>query len=77
MVAEALAGTDNEDANAALMGYNPNFRAYQSDGLTDGEFYAPRDIYAGQKNYDNPNARLFNGASDELHEQMIRQQYEK
>ena len=77
LVAEAMAGTDNEDANAALMGYNPNFRAYQSDGLADGAFYAPKDIYAGQQNYDNPNARLFNGASDQLHRDMVRQQYEK
>ena len=77
LVAEALAGTDNEDANAALLGYNPNFRAYQSDGLADGAFYAPKDIYAGQQNYDNPNARLFNGASDQLHRDMVRQQYEK
>jgi len=77
LVAEALAGTDNEDANAALMGYNPNFRAYQSDGLADGAFYAPKEIYEGQQNYDNPNARLFNGASDQLHRDMVRQQYEK
>ena len=76
LVAEAMAGTDNEDANAALMGYNPNFRAYQTDGLADGAFYAPKEIYEGQKNYDNPNSRLFNGASDQLHRDMVRSQYE-
>ena len=76
LVAEALAGTDNEDANAALLGYNPNFRAYQSQGLADANFYAPKEIYEGQKNYDNPNARLFNGASDQLHRDMVRSQYE-
>jgi hypothetical protein len=76
LVAEAMAGTDNEDANAALMGYNPNFRAYQTDGLADGAFYAPKEIYEGQQNYDNPNARLFNGASDQLHRDMVRSQYE-
>lgn len=76
LVAEAMAGTDNEDANAALLGYNPNFRAYQSQGLVDGSFYAPKEIYEGQQNYDNPNARLFNGASDQLHNDMVRSQYE-
>jgi hypothetical protein len=44
--------------------------------MTDAEFYKPKDIYAGQKNYDNPNARFFNGASDVTHREMVRQQYE-
>ena len=76
LVAAALAGSDNEDAQAALLGFNPNFRQYQQPQMADADFYKPKDIYASQKNYDNPNARFFNGASDTLHKQMVRQQYE-
>jgi len=76
LVAAALAGSDDEDAQAALLGFNPNFRAYQQPQMTDAEFYKPKDIYAGQENYDNPNARFFNGASDATHRKMVRQQYE-
>ena len=76
LVAAALAGSDDEDAQAALLGFNPNFRAYQQPQMTDADFYKPKDIYAGQKNYDNPNARFFNGASDATHREMVRQQYE-
>ena len=77
LVAAALAGSDDEDAQAALLGFNPNFRAYQQPQITDADFYKPKDIYASQRNYDNPNARFFNGASDSKHEDMIRQQYER
>ena len=76
LVAAALAGSDDEDAQAALLGFNPNFRAYQQPQMADADFYKPKDIYAGQENYDNPNARFFNGASDATHRKMIRQQYE-
>ena len=76
LVAAALAGSDDEDAQAALLGFNPNFRAYQQPQITDADFYKPKDIYAGQENYDNPNARFFNGASDATHREMVRQQYE-
>jgi hypothetical protein len=76
LVAAALAGDDSEEAQAALLGFNPNFRAYQQPQMTDAEFYTPKEIYEGQKNYDNPNARFFNGASDATHREMVRQQYE-
>ena len=76
LVAAALAGSDDEDAQAALLGFNPNFRQYQQPQMADADFNKPKDIYASQKNYDNPNARFFNGASDTLHKQMVRQQYE-
>jgi hypothetical protein len=75
LVAAALAGSDDEDAQAALLGYNPNFRAYQTPQMQDVQFYAPKDIYDTQKNYDNPNQRFFNGASDATHREMVRQQY--
>jgi hypothetical protein len=76
LVEQALAGDDSEDAQAALLGYNPQFRAYQSPQLPDNQFYQPKDIYGGQKNYDNPNGRLFNMASDKVHREMVRSQYE-
>ena len=76
LVAAALAGSDDEDAQAALLGFNPNFRAYQQPQMTDADFYAPKEIYEGQKNHDNPAARFFNGASDATHREMVRQQYE-
>jgi len=75
LVAAAQSGDDSEDAQAALLGYNPNFRAYQQPQIPDTAFYQPKEIYSGQKNYDNPNGRLFNGASDTLHREMVRQQY--
>jgi len=75
LVAAAQSGDDSEDAQAALLGYNPNFRAYQQPQIPDTAFYQPKEIYSGQKNHDNPNGRLFNGASDTLHREMVRQQY--
>ena len=77
LVAAALGGSDDEDAQAALLGFNPNFRAYQQPQMPDAGFYEPKDIYPGQENHDNPAARFFNGASDATHRQMIRQQYER
>ena len=76
LVAAALAGDDSEEAQAALLGFNPNFRAYQQPQMTDASFYDPKEIYEGQENYDNPAARFFNGASDATHREMVRQQYE-
>jgi hypothetical protein len=75
LVASAQSGDISEDAQAALLGYNPNFRAYQTPQIQDAQFYAPKDIYDTQKNYDNPNQRFFNGASDATHREMVRQQY--
>lgn len=77
LVEKALSGDDSEDAQAALLGYNPEFRAYQTPQIPDGQFYQPKEIYGEQQNYDNPNQRFFNGASDSLHREMVRQQYEK
>jgi hypothetical protein len=77
LVAAAQSGDDSEDAQAALLGYNPNFRAYQAPQLPDSQFYQPKEIYGGQENYDNPNQRFFNGASDATHREMVRQQYKR
>ena len=77
LVAEALEGSEDEDAKAALLGFNPNFRAYEQPQMADAQFYQPKEIYEGQTNYDNPSSRFFNGASDSIHRQMVRQQYER
>jgi len=77
LVAEALAGSDDEEAQAALLGYNPNFRAYQQPQMADGDIYNDQGVYENQKTYDNPGAGLFNGASDATHRAMVRSQYEK
>lgn len=76
LVAAAQSGDDSEEAQAALLGYNPNFRAYQQDQMPGGDIYNDQGVYENQKTYDNPNGRLFNGASDALHREMVRQQYE-
>ena len=75
LVEQALSGDDSEDAQSALLGYNPQFRAYQTPQMDDGQFYQPKEIYGGQKNYDNPSQRFFNGASDAKHKEMVRLQY--
>jgi len=72
----AMEGSTDEDALAALLGYNPAFRAYQHPQMADGELYPPRDIYGDKRNYDNPAARFFNGASDAKHKAMVRSQYQ-
>ena len=76
LVEAALAGSDDEDAQAALLGYNPNFRAYQQPQMPGGDIYSNQGVYEDQKTYDSPRAGLFNGASDALHRKMVRQQYE-
>jgi hypothetical protein len=44
--------------------------------MPDGSFYAPREIYKGQRNVDNQRLlRGLTGGSDSLHEQMVNQQY--
>jgi hypothetical protein len=76
LVEAAQNGSDDEDAQAALLGYNPNFRAYQQEqAYAEKDIYSNQGMYEDQKTYDNPNSRLFNGASDALHREMVRQQY--
>ena len=78
LVSEAQSGSDNEDAKAALLGYNPKIRAYQQEQVYGTkDIYTNQGMYENQKTYDNPNARLFNGASDSLHREMVRSQYDR
>jgi DNA polymerase III delta prime subunit len=76
LVAKAYAGSDDEDARSALLGYNPLFSQYQQLQMADADFYKPKEIYPNQKNHDNPNSRFFNGASDEKHNALVRMQYD-
>jgi hypothetical protein len=79
LVQEAIAGSTSEDANAAYLGYNPTFRDYiapQVYGNGSQAFYAPKTIYPNNTNYDHPNQRFFNGASDVKHRALVRMQYE-
>jgi hypothetical protein len=53
-----------------------DFNQYLDQQLKDMAFYAPKEIYKGQKNVDN--ARLLRGltgGSDRLHQEMVNQQY--
>ena len=78
LVAKALAGDESDEAQAALLGYNPNFRQYvQPQMKSTVEWYGSDGIYTDQQNYDNPSSRFFSGASDETHRNMVRQQYEE
>lgn len=52
----------------------PGFNQYASLVLRDAAFYAPKEIYRGQRNVDNARA-LRQLASDRLHQQMVDQQY--
>jgi hypothetical protein len=76
LVQQAIDGDTSEDAQAALLGYNPNFREYvQPQMKVQAQWYTSDGIYELQQNYDNPNQRFFNGASDVKHRAMVRQQY--
>ena len=77
LVEKALEGDTSEEAKAALLGYNPKIREYQQPQMPDGNYYKSKDIYSGQRNYDNPSQRFFTGASDETHKKMVREQYER
>ena len=59
---------------ASLSTQPRGFEAY-SLTMPDGQFYAPREIYRNQNVTDNPSSRRLFGGSDNLHQQMINQQY--
>lgn len=73
------------DNDAAVGGVNLAVMARQPVGyelyfaaLSDRPFYAPREIYSGQRTIDN--ARVLRGlqrGSDNLHQQMVDQQYNR
>lgn len=62
------------DISLASLGTVPQgFDAY-STMMPDGSFYAPREIYRGQRNVDNARALIGLG-TDRLHQDMVDQQY--
>ena len=60
-------------ALASLGAVPQGFGAYSAT-MPDGSFYAPREIYQGQRNVDNVRA-LRGLGSDRLHQEMVDQQY--
>jgi len=72
--------SDNEisgSVNINKMATSPvGYNQYLSFVIADASFYAPKEIYKGQKNVDNVRA-LRRMSSDRLHQEMIDQQYRK
>ena len=61
----------------AAMGFNPGFDAYNTVVMKDVSFYKPFTIYGGQRTVDNRSAsRGLFGSTDQLHNQMVDQQYQ-
>ncbi len=61
----------------AAMGFTPGFDAYNTVVMQDASFYKPFTIYTGQRNVDNRSAsRGLFGATDQLHNRMVDQQYQ-
>lgn len=72
--------SDNEIAggvNINRMATSPvGYNQYLNLIIADASFYAPKEIYKGQKNVDNVRA-LRQMSSDRLHQEMVNQQYRK
>jgi hypothetical protein len=60
----------------ASMAKHPAGYQNYSFTLTDAQFYAPKEIYKNQNNVDNARA-LRQLSSDQLHQQLIQQQYRR
>lgn len=69
---ELAGGVSIESIAIAPQGFN----VYASLVLRDAAFYAPKEIYRGQRNVDNVRA-LRNLAQDARHQEMIDQQYRR
>ena len=69
---EAAAGVDIDRIAIAPSGFN----VYASLVLRDAAFYAPKEIYRGQRNVDNVRA-LRNLAQDRRHGEMVDEQYRR
>ena len=69
---ELAGGVSIESIATAPQGFN----VYASLVLRDAAFYAPKEIYRGQRNVDNVRA-LRNLAQDARHQEMIEQQYRR
>jgi len=59
------------------MGFTPGFDTYNKTVITDTVFYKPYAVYTNQQNVDNRRlGRGLFGPTDQLHNQMVEQQYE-
>jgi len=62
-------------ANFGMLSQGPDLSVYQF-AMQDGNMYAPREIYRGQRTVDNARSQRFLNASNEVrHQMMIEQQY--
>ena len=69
---ELAGGVDLTAMAVAPQGYS----SYMNFVLRDADFYAPKEVYRGQRNVDN--ARALRGlGSDAKHQEMVNQQYKK
>lgn len=72
--------SDNEIAggvNINRMATSPaGYNQYLNIVIADAAFYAPKEIYKGQRNVDNVRA-LRQMSSDRLHQEMVNQQYRR
>jgi hypothetical protein len=72
--------SDNEIAggvNISRMATTPvGYNQYLNLVIADAAFYAPKEIYKGQRNVDNVRA-LRQMSSDRLHQEMVNQQYRR
>jgi hypothetical protein len=72
--------SDNEVAggvNITRMATTPaGYNQYLNIVIADAAFYAPKEIYRGQRNVDNVRA-LRQMSSDRLHQEMVNQQYRR
>jgi hypothetical protein len=81
-VAAEMDAADNLERQAEIqnvvlgaMGFVAGFDAYGRVTLPDGVGYRPFEIYPGQQNIDTPAARGLIGRSDQIHEEMVNEQY--
>jgi hypothetical protein len=64
------------NVDIATIAQTPQGFELYMNGMRDGQFYTPKEIYRGQRTVDNARAeRFLNGKSDVLHQRMIEQQY--
>lgn len=65
------------NVDIATIAQTPQGFELYMNGMRDGQFYPPKEIYRGQRTVDNARAeRFLNGKSDVLHQRMIEQQYQ-
>lgn len=68
---------DSNTTIAALVQSPVGFESYLKGNLTDGQMYAPKEIYKNQRVVDNARLeRILNLQSDIRYEELVNQQYE-